>query len=64
MCSFTKNLYKCLDPKNAEDCDIANITGCTACVSVINETSLAVSGENTNKKNNQINDRLNTYKNN
>ena len=32
-----KDLYKCLDPKNAEDCDIANITGCTACVSVINE---------------------------
>ena len=32
-----KDLYKCLDPKNAEDCDIANITGCTACVSIINE---------------------------
>ena len=32
-----KDFYKYLDPKNAEDCDIANITGCTACVSVINE---------------------------
>ena len=32
-----KDLYKMLDPKGAEDCDIANITGCTACVFVINE---------------------------
>ena len=32
-----KDFYKYLDPKNSEDCDIANITGCTACVSVINE---------------------------
>lgn len=31
------DFYKCLDPKNEEDCDIASITGCTACVSVINE---------------------------
>ena len=32
-----KDFYKYLDPKNSEDCDIANITGCTAGVSVINE---------------------------
>ena len=31
------DFYRYLDPKNSEDCDIANITGCTACVSVINE---------------------------
>ena len=36
------DIYKCLDPKNAEDCDIANITGCTACVSVINERNKKV----------------------
>ena len=32
-----KDFYKYLDPKNSSDCDIANITGCTACVSVISE---------------------------
>ena len=31
------DFYKYLDPKNTEDCDIASITGCTACVSVIDE---------------------------
>ena len=32
-----KDFYKYLDPKNAEDCDIASITGCTACVTIIDE---------------------------
>jgi len=31
------DFYRCFDPKNSGDCDIAHITGCTACVSVINE---------------------------
>ena len=31
------DFYKLLDPKNSEDCDIANITGCTACVIIIDE---------------------------
>ena len=35
--NLEKDFYKYLDPKNTEDCDIANITGCTACVSIIDE---------------------------
>ena len=31
------DFYKYLDPKNAENCDIGIITGCTACVCVIDE---------------------------
>ena len=36
------DIYKDLDPKNSGDCDIASITGCTACVSVINEKNKKV----------------------
>ena len=35
--NLEKDFYKYLDPKNTEDCDISNITGCTACVSIIDE---------------------------
>ena len=32
-----KDFYKYLDPKNSDDCDISSITGCTACVIVVDE---------------------------
>ena len=34
-----KNFYEIFAPKKAENCDIAKITGCTACVCIINEKS-------------------------
>ena len=34
-----QDFYKYLDPKNSEDCDIATITGCTACVVVVDHKS-------------------------
>ena len=35
--SIEKDFYKYLDPKNAKNCDISSITGCTSCVIVIDE---------------------------